>query len=136
MQHFRCSSKFQPQCILPLLPFTVGLTKSLSFRVTANVINVNEVYEMHIIPVYRRLFPRSLYYPIMNTVPRVITTNASASWNKRHFFHSDVHIMPYISRTYCGIFFITLHNTARFSQERLSVRDETWSYSQSVPSLT
>jgi len=92
-----------------------------------------------IMPFYGCFLSCLLYYPVINTgVSRVITTNASASWNKRQFFSFiEVHIISHISRTYCDIFYHAPHNTAYFYQEKLPVREETWPcYSQSVPSLT
>lgn len=102
----------------PFLP-VFGRSKSSSFRVTANGINVNEVYEMHIYHAVLWVpFSRLLYYPVMNTVSRVITTNASASWNKRQFFPFQRYILCRIYHARIAIFFITFRIILRISTKK------------------
>lgn len=110
----------------PLLLFLAVLSLH-HFRVTANIINVNEIYEMHIYhAVLWVLFPRLLYYPIMNTVSRVITTNASASRNKRQFFSfRGTYYVVYIMHVLRYFLYHAPHNTAYFYEEKLPVREET-----------
>lgn len=112
----------------PLLSRSVvasrGLTESSSARVTANVINVNEVCARCIsLPFYRCPFPRLLYYPVMNTVSRVITTNASAFreaifFARSHTAYIFIHSAITVARPFATLLIVDARLTLRISSKK------------------